>query len=89
MTVSPIAPTWLQHPDDANALDAAVWPRNAARDASGEITVAGVSASALAERFGTPLYVIDEADARGRARGIRDAFAAEAAARYVRAGSAP
>ncbi|NQX33979.1 diaminopimelate decarboxylase [Herbiconiux sp. VKM Ac-2851] len=80
MTVSPIAPAWLQHPDDANALDAAVWPQNAARDASGEITVAGVSASALAERFGTPLYVIDEADARARARGIRDAFAAEAAA---------
>jgi diaminopimelate decarboxylase len=79
MTSSPLAPAWLGHPADANELVAPIWSRNAARDASGEITFAGVPASALAESFGTPLYVIDETDARTRAREIRDAFAAEAA----------
>ncbi|MGD8195866.1 diaminopimelate decarboxylase [Herbiconiux sp. P18] len=80
MTVSPIAPAWLGLPADANALDPAVWSQNARRAASGEIEFAGIPASALAGRFGTPLYVVDEADARSRARGIRDAFSAEAAA---------
>jgi diaminopimelate decarboxylase len=79
MTSSPLAPAWLDHPADANALPAPIWSRNAVRAESGEIAFAGVTASALAERFGTPLYVVDEEDARSRAREIRDAFAAEAA----------
>ena len=74
MSANPLAPGWLAHPDDANALDACVWPRGATRDVSGELTIAGVAASALAAEFGTPLYVFDESDALARAGAIRDAF---------------
>ncbi|CAN5413180.1 diaminopimelate decarboxylase [soil metagenome] len=74
MTANPLAPGWLVHPDDANALAASVWPRGAARDASGGIRLAGVTATALAAEFGTPLYVVDEADARGRAAELKAAF---------------
>ena len=74
MTANPLAPDWLRQPDDANALAASVWPRNAVRAASGEITLAGANATALAAEFGTPLYVVDEQDARDRAAELKAAF---------------
>ena len=74
MTSNPLAPSWLVVPSDANALASRVWSHNSIRDASGELAIAGVSASAIAGQFGTPVYVIDEADARSRARGIRRSF---------------
>jgi len=74
VSVNPLAPTWLRHPDDANALAANVWPSSAARGADGSLLIGGVPAPALAAEFGTPLYVIDEADARARAARTRDAF---------------
>jgi diaminopimelate decarboxylase len=74
VTANPLAPGWLAHPDDANALAATVWPRGAVRNAEGGIQLAGVSATALAAEFGTPLYVVDEADARGRAAELKAAF---------------
>jgi diaminopimelate decarboxylase len=74
VSANPLAPEWLRHPEDANALAAAVWPRGAARTASGALSIAGADATELAAEFGTPLYVIDEADARGRASGIKRAF---------------
>jgi len=80
---NPLAPSWLSVPEDANALPAAVWSTNATRAASGELTVAGVAASDLAREFGTPLYVVDEDDARGRARAIRESFDRE----FARIGS--
>jgi len=40
----------------------------------GELRCGGVSASALAERFGTPLYVYDLERIRGRVKLFRDAF---------------
>ena len=74
MPANPLAPSWLSVPLDANALVDTVWSQNAARSAAGELTVAGVPASALVATYGTPLYVVDEADVRARAVGIRDAF---------------
>ncbi len=74
MTANPLAPGWLRHPDDANALAAAVWPRNAARTASGVVTLAGAPAVELAAQFGTPLYVVDEDDALSRATDVLTAF---------------
>ena len=74
MTANPLAPGWLPHPDDANALAATVWPRGATRSASGVIALGGAEAPALAAEFGTPLYVVDEADARSRAAGVKAAF---------------
>ncbi|WP_374007305.1 diaminopimelate decarboxylase [Leifsonia sp. LS-T14] len=70
---NPLAPSWLHVPADANALAPGLWSRTTTR-ADGELTVGGVPAAALAERFGTPLYVIDEADARSRAVEVRQAF---------------
>ena len=74
---NPLAPSWLELPTDANALPGTVWSHNAQRSSTGEITIAGVGATSLAAEFGTPVYVVDEADVRDRARGIRDSFARE------------
>ena len=84
MPSNPLAPAWLVLPDDANALPEAVWSQNSARSSSGELTIAGVAATALAEQFGTPVYVVDEADVKARARGIRHSFDRE----FARVGSA-
>ncbi|MRG61722.1 diaminopimelate decarboxylase [Agromyces sp. CFH 90414] len=65
-------------PADANALAPAVWPEGATRDDRGRLVLGGVDAVALAERFGTPLYVLDERVVRGRAVRFRDALAGAA-----------
>lgn len=72
----PLAPSWLDEPADANALDAGIWSASADRGPTGELTVGGVGAAELAAQYGTPLYVYDEADARARARAFRTAFEA-------------
>jgi diaminopimelate decarboxylase len=77
---NPLAPVWLGLPADANGLAEGLWPTTAARTATGELEIGGVSATALAAEFGTPLYVIDETDARTRARELRRAFETEFAA---------
>lgn len=71
---NPLAPQWLTQPRDANVLAPGVWPHSAHRAAGGDIEIGGVAVSALAAEFGTPLYVYDEADVRGRARRIRESF---------------
>jgi diaminopimelate decarboxylase len=40
------------------------------------VEVGGLDVAEIARRFGTPAYVLDEADFRGRAVAFRDAFAA-------------
>jgi diaminopimelate decarboxylase len=71
---NPLAPDWLALPADANALPEGVWSANARRSASGEVEIAGVPVSAIAAEFGTPVYVVDQADAVGRATAIREQF---------------
>ncbi|HWG02682.1 MAG TPA: diaminopimelate decarboxylase [Trebonia sp.] len=62
-------------PADLTALDAAIWPRTAARDTtSGALTLGGLDVRDLAGRFGTPVFVADEADVRERCREYMDAF---------------
>jgi diaminopimelate decarboxylase len=51
-----------------------VWPMGADRGPDGQVSFAGVGAEELAQRYGTPLFVIDEADFRTRARRIAAAF---------------
>ena len=41
---------------------------------SGEFYIAGLSASALAEEFGTPAFIIDEDDFRSRALNFKNAL---------------
>jgi diaminopimelate decarboxylase len=84
MSSNPLAPSWLAVPDDANALPAAVWSQNAVRSDAGQLEIAGLGAVTLAERFGTPVYVVDEADVKARATGIRTSFDRE----FARVGSA-
>lgn len=51
-------------------------PDTASRDAAGRLTLGGCDVAELAERFGTPLYVFDEATLRGRLRAYREALGA-------------
>ncbi|GAB2497360.1 diaminopimelate decarboxylase [Nocardiopsis aegyptia] len=60
-------------PEDLNELDPRVWPATSRRD-DGELTVGGVGVATLARTYGTPLFVMDEEDFRGRARDFRTAF---------------
>ena len=60
-------------------IDAAlrpVLPLTAAVNAAGHLAVGGCDAVDLAQRFGTPLYVFDEADLRERCREFRREFGA-------------
>jgi diaminopimelate decarboxylase len=67
-------PVWLRTPGDVNALVPHLWPRTVTRREDGVLVVGGVPVGELAERFGTPAYVLDEADFRARCREFRDAF---------------
>jgi len=49
-------------------------PDTAARTAEGHLTIGGCDLVDLAARFGTPLYVFDEATLRSRLRGYREAL---------------
>ena len=61
-------PTWLQLPHDVNALTPSLWAQNVGRSGDGVLQVAGVPVTDLAAKFGTPAYVVDEADFRWRAK---------------------
>ncbi|WP_314172171.1 diaminopimelate decarboxylase [Streptomyces winkii] len=70
-------------PADLNVLDPRVWPKTAARTTAGSVTVGGLDVKDLAEEFGTPLFVLDEADFRARCRAWRDAFGEDADVFYA------
>jgi diaminopimelate decarboxylase len=55
-------------------LEPAVWPGSARRAADGALQLGGVDVRDLAAEFGTPAYVLDEADFRERCRAWREAF---------------
>ena len=74
---NPLAPEWLSLPADANALADGLWPASATRNTDGQLVIGGITAAKLAAEFGTPLYVIDETDARARAAALRTAFETE------------
>jgi diaminopimelate decarboxylase len=69
------SPAWLSVPSDVNALVPSLWSSSVGRGRDGVLTVAGVSVADLAREFGTPAYVLDEADFRLRAAGFRDTYA--------------
>jgi diaminopimelate decarboxylase len=50
----------------AQRVDAAEWPRTAAIDELGRLSVGGVALADVADEFGTPAHVLDEADFRHR-----------------------
>ncbi|WP_445519904.1 diaminopimelate decarboxylase [Streptomyces sp. NEAU-174] len=59
-----------------------VWPASTVPLADGDLAVGGVSLTELADRFGTPVYLLDEAEVRARCRAYREAFP-EAAVLYA------
>ncbi|MEU6416078.1 diaminopimelate decarboxylase [Streptomyces spiralis] len=66
--------TTVHEPTAANSADLSVWPASATEPPRGDLTVGGVPLAELADRFGTPVYVLDEAEVRDRCRTYRDAF---------------
>ncbi len=56
------------------SLEEGLWPQTATLEPDGVMAVGGVRIDALAREFGTPAYVLDEADFRARARAWREAF---------------
>lgn len=68
------APDWLRPPADADALPAKLWPCTAHRGPDGEIRLGGIGLPDLADRFGTPAYLFDQADFQSRCEGFRAAF---------------
>ncbi|MGW7193794.1 diaminopimelate decarboxylase, partial [Streptomyces sp. NPDC054838] len=54
--------------------DLSVWPASAAALPDGGVSVAAVALTEVAERFGTPAYVLDEGEVRERCRRYRRAF---------------
>jgi diaminopimelate decarboxylase len=80
-----LSPEWLHVPDDANGLADGVWPASAVRGDDGVVAIAGVLATELRERFGTPLYVLDEDEVRAHARRALAAFRAAVAPHGVQA----
>ena len=63
---------------DLNSIDPRVFPPTARRGRQcGRLKLADAPATELAERFGTPLYVVDEQAARDRARETREALQRE------------
>lgn len=51
-----------------------VWPGSAAAVGDDDLAVAGVPLTEVADRFGTPAYVLDEAEVRDRCRAYLRAF---------------
>src|SRR4051794_3811505 len=66
-------PTWLREPDDTNALLPQLWSTTAVK-VDGVLEVGGVRLTDLVAEHGSPAYVLDEADFRGRAAAFRTAF---------------
>jgi diaminopimelate decarboxylase len=61
-------------PADLGVLDPHVWPRSAER-VDGVLHLGGRAVTDLARAHGTPLFVLDEGDFRGRAADFATAFA--------------
>lgn len=55
-------------------FDLTLLPRSTSVDAQGRCLLGGIALDELAHRFGTPLYVYDEAELRGRCREYLAAF---------------
>ncbi|MFH8365564.1 diaminopimelate decarboxylase [Streptomyces sp. NPDC018031] len=70
-------------PADLNALDPQVWARTVSRAEDGGVRVGGLDVRRLAEEFGTPAYILDEDDFRGRCRSWREAFGDDADVFYA------
>ncbi|MGC8480484.1 MAG: diaminopimelate decarboxylase [Acidimicrobiales bacterium] len=60
--------------DASSPIPSKLLPETATVDASGMLSLGGIPVRALAERYGTPLFVYDETHLRTQIRLVRDAF---------------
>ncbi|WP_269858318.1 diaminopimelate decarboxylase [Streptomyces sp. RPT161] len=67
-----VVPDQAERPTARDELS--IWPASTRRAPRDELTVGGVALTEIAERFGTPVYVLDEDEVRDRCRAYRDAF---------------
>ncbi|MEV4740506.1 diaminopimelate decarboxylase [Streptomyces sp. NPDC049555] len=70
----PLSPAALPPLPPLFGAPAAVWPASTTVPSPGDPAVGGVGLAELADRFGTPVYVVDEAEVRARARAWRAAL---------------
>ncbi|WP_447924924.1 diaminopimelate decarboxylase [Georgenia muralis] len=70
------APRPAEPAPEPDGTSTGVWPTSVRRGDDGALVVGGVDVRDLAVEHGTPAYVLDEADLRGRARAYARAFAA-------------
>ncbi|MEV4432393.1 diaminopimelate decarboxylase [Streptomyces sp. NPDC049585] len=70
----PLSPAALPPLPSLLGAPAAVWPASTTVPSPGDPAVGGVGLAELADRFGTPVYVVDEAEVRARARAWRAAL---------------
>ncbi len=68
---------------ELDALHPGVWPDGAERELDGAVRLAGVDVRELAETYGTPLFVVDEDDFRGRCAAHAAAFGAPERVHYA------
>ncbi|MBX9639703.1 MAG: diaminopimelate decarboxylase, partial [Mycobacteriaceae bacterium] len=68
------SPPRPQSPEELLRLAPNVWPRNTVRGDDGIAHIAGVKLTDLAREYGTPLFVMDEADFRSRCQETAAAF---------------
>ena len=73
-------PAPVQREKPAGTLDQAIWPGSAVRNSAGALEIGGVDCRDLVAQYQSPVYVLDEADARSRAQGFRDAYESAGAA---------
>jgi len=69
-----LAPNWLIKPTDLNRFDSSLWPKSMQRDAEGHTFIGGVAVGELAQKYGTPLYVLDKEEFFERAKTVISAF---------------
>ncbi|ANP52478.1 diaminopimelate decarboxylase [Streptomyces griseochromogenes] len=62
------------HEPAVTSPDLSVWPVSTDEPRVGAVSVGGVPLAEVAERFGTPVYVLDENEVRERCRTYRAAF---------------
>jgi diaminopimelate decarboxylase len=67
-------PVAAGHGEYSGRLNPDIWPASARRR-NGEVCIGGLGVTELAHTYGTPAFLLDTADLRGRAQGYATAFA--------------
>jgi diaminopimelate decarboxylase len=74
MTAHDLAPDHRTTRPEPGALDLSLFPEGTRHDAEAGLVIGGCSARELAEQYGTPALIVDEAALRGRAAAFIRAF---------------